>query len=282
VRRSPAILTAALAAALASAGTAGATTTYLSTEGGETLAGLSFQGGDVVRYDDTAPPPIVVFDEDAAFNPPPAEEIDAFELLLNGNMILSTTTSASIGGYAFDSGDLIEYDPISQTVTQTIFFGGSPGGLFGPGGGDIDAVAVLGNGDILLSTWDPETLDGLAFGVGDVVRWDGSNASIYAFGSDLFAGASVNLDAFDVLDDGRMLISFYETGNVVLGGVSYRNGDLILYDPTGGGSWSLWLSEDVFNAGDTANIDAVAVPEPNALGLLALGLVGLAVVGRRR
>jgi hypothetical protein len=279
VRRPLGILTAVLA--LASAGTAGATTTHLSTEGGETLAGVSLQGGDVVRYDDSGPTTTVVFDEIAAFDPPPAEEIDAFELLSNGNMILSTESPASIGGYSFDSGDLVEYDPFTQTVTQTIFFGGSPGGLFGPGGGDIDAVAVLPNGDILLSTWDPETLAGLPFGDGDVVRWDGSTASIYAQETDLFGGADVNLDAFAVLDDGRMLISHYETSNVILGGVTYRNGDLILYDPVIG-TWSLWFSEDLFNVGNTANIDAVAVPEPSAATLLALGLLGLAVAGRRR
>jgi hypothetical protein len=279
VRRPLAILIAALAA-LASAGTAGATTTWLSTDGGETLAGVSFQGGDVVRYDDSPPTATVVFDENAAFNPPPGEEIDAFELLPNGRMILSTDTDATIGGYGFDAGDLVEYDPLSQTVTQTIFFGGSgPGGLFGPGGGDIDAVAVLPNGDILLSTWDPETLGGLGFGDGDVVRWNGSTASLYASESTLFAGADVNLDAFDVLDDGRMVFSHFETVDVVLGGQTYTNGDLILFDGT---TWSLWMDESVFNAGNGANIDAVAVPEPSSAALLALGLVGLAFVGTGR
>ena len=273
-----AILAAALGAALASAGPAGAMTYYLSTEGGETLGGLSFTGGDVVRYED-APPPGTASDffEETSFTSGGSEEVDAFELLSNGHMILSTAGPATLGGVSFFNGDLVDYDPLNNLAIQ-IFDEGD----FGPGGGDIDAVAVRANGHLLISVVGSETLDGLGFGDGDVVDYDPltGDTTLFVSESTLFGTADVNLDALDILDDGRIVFSHAETIDVTVGGLTFQNGDLVLYDPTGL-TWTLLLDEDVFG-GNPANIDAVAIPEPNALSLFALGLAGLALASRHR
>ncbi len=280
MRRSLAILTAALGAALASAGTAGAGTIHLSTEGGATLAGVSFTGGDVVEYDDVALSVTVpdAFDE-SSFNPPPSEEIDAFELLPSGNMILSTRTNAILNGYAFGNGDLVEYDPVNDIVTQTIF----SEALFGPGGGNIDAVAVLPNGHILISTWDPETLPGVgSFRDGDVIEWDpiALTASPVLFFNEDWFGVDVNLDAFDVTSDGRIALSHHENADVTRGTLTFGNGDVVLYDINT--DTATILFDESWFAGGNENIDAIAVPEPSGSALLGLGLVGLAFAGRRR
>ena len=275
MRRRLAILTAALGAALASAGTAGATAFYLSTDAGApgTTMGtppLTFPNGSVARYDDATGTATVFFDE-ALLSP--SENVDAFELLPNGHMLLSTTNPATLGGQAFGNGDVVDWDPVN--LVAFILFDDS---LFTGGGStNTDAVAVLPNGNILLSTTGPQTLGGLSFLDGDVVEWDGTTASIF-FSETLF-GTDVNVDAFDVLDDGRVVLSTALTASLP-GAPNFDNGDLVLYDPALGTA-TIWLLESVF-ATAPEDIDAVAVPEPNALGLIALGLVGLAFVGGRR
>jgi hypothetical protein len=270
------ILAAALGAALA-AGPAGAATFHLSTEGGETLAGLSFTGGDVVEYDDSPPGSATTVFLESSFGGGSLEEVDAFELLPNGHMILSTTNPASLGGVNFGNGDLVEWDPVN--LVASIFFNDTA--FTGPGSTDTDAVAVLSNGHILLSTTGSQTLGGLAFGDGDVVEYEPLTGTTTLFLSEatLFGGADVDLDALDVFDDGRVALSHFENVDVTVGGLTFQNGDLVVYDPVGG-TWSLLLDESIFG-GAPANLDAIAVPEPHALGLLALGLTGLAFVRGR-
>jgi hypothetical protein len=279
MRRRLAILAAAIGAALASAGTAGATALYISTDSGAPGATLgtpplTFTNGSVARYEDSTDTATLFFDEATFFGG--SENVDAFELLPNGHMILSTTDPATLGGLGFGNGDLVDYDPVSDIAT--LLFDDA---LFEAAGStDTDAVAVLPNGHILISTTGPQTLGGLGFRDGDVVEYDIlTGTTTLFFSEDLFGGTDVEVDAFDVTDDGRIVLSTFENG-VTLGGLTFRNGDLALYDPVAGTA-TLFFSEDLFSSGNE-DIDAVAVPEPSASALLALGLVGLAFVGGRR
>jgi hypothetical protein len=261
---------AVLGGALVSGGTAGAVTIDLSTAGSApTLGGLTFRNGDVVRYDTLTDTSTLLFDEDAFTSGP--EDVDAFELLANGHMIISALSTATLGGLTFSRGSLAEYDPVSGTAT--LFFDEA---LFGAPA-NVDGVAVLPSGNLVLSTDASQTLGGLAFRDGDLVEYDpiAGTATLF-FSEDLFGGDE-NVDAVDVLPDGRIVLS--TAANATLGGLSFRNGDLALYDP-GTGTATLFFSEDNFSASE--DVDAVAVPEPAAATLLALGLVGLAAAGGRR
>ena len=279
-------LTVLSCAALASAGTAGATDFYLSHDSaapGATLGTppLTFTNGTVARYDDATGTATPFFDEATFVGG--SENIDAFELLPNGHMILSTTDPATLPGtlgpLPFGNGDLVDWDPVNSLAT--LLFNDS---LFELAGStNTDAVAVLPNGHLLISTTESQRLGGLDFFDGDVVEYDPLNpgATSKFFSETLFGGADVDIDAFDVLEDGRIVLSTFENG-VSLGNLSsFQNGDLVLYDPVGLTA-IVWFSESLFTSGNE-DIDAVAVvPEPNALTLLALGLVGLAFVGGRR
>jgi len=64
------------------------------------------------------------------------EDIDAVHILESGNIILSTEGSATLGGLSFADGDLIEYNPITDTAT--LYFDES---LFG-NNANIDGVYV--------------------------------------------------------------------------------------------------------------------------------------------
>jgi len=272
-------LTVLTCAALASAGAAGAADFYISHDSaapGATLGTppLTFSNGSVARYDDTTGSATLFFDEATFFGG--SENVDAFELLPNGHMILSTTDPATLGSLSFGNGDLVEWDPVNSVAT--LLFNDSNFELVGST--DTDAVAVLPNGNLLISTTGSQRLGGLDFLDGDVVEYDPLTGGTTLFFSEtLFGGADVDIDAFDVLEDGRIVLSTFENG-VTLGSLTFLNGDLVLYDPVGGLA-TLWFSESEFSANE--DIDAVAaVPEPNALTLLALGLVGLAFVGGRR
>jgi hypothetical protein len=280
------LLSAAFGAALASAGTAGAATFYLSTQGGNTLDGLSFRGGDIVQYDDSPPGTAALFfDEDDFDVPGPGPEVDAFELLDDGRMLFSTNSVATLGSNSIDivNGDIVEYDPATDLATlifdeQTNFQGQA----------DVDAVAILPNGNILFSTVDDADLDlgpgpGLGILDGDVIEWDpltNSFVGVYLSETAFFGGVDVDIDAFDVTPDGASYALSLENDANVLG-LTVLDGDLVRYD-IDTDTAIVWLSESLFTGAATSPLDAVAVPEPGAPTLFALGLLGLALAGRRR
>ncbi|MCI0635191.1 MAG: PEP-CTERM sorting domain-containing protein [Actinobacteria bacterium] len=277
MRRRLAILTAALAAALASAGTAGATTFYLSTLGGPVVPGLPFsRGGDIVKYDDSSGAATVFFNEDIFAVPGPGPEVDAFELLTNGHMLFSTLSQGSLGTPCpspdcFDNGDIVDYDPVSALATKIFDESNNFNGQ-----ANIDAVAMLPSGNILFSTQDNEqlTVGNIGISDGDVVEWNPVTNTFVR----IYFTLSADIDAFDVTDDGRY--AFSTAANASIAGLPFTDSDLVLYDPVGGTAF-IWISERVFGDPNGSPLDAVAVPEPSALGLLALGLVGVAFVGRR-
>ncbi len=70
------------------------------------------------------------------------------------SLILSTVSTATLGGLTFGDDDLVEYDPGSDTAT--LFFDG----LFA-GNEDINALHVLSDGHIILSTTSGATIGGM-------------------------------------------------------------------------------------------------------------------------
>jgi len=272
-------VTIALAAALLSGGAAEAVTVEISTFSGETIGipPVTYRNGDIVRYDTVTEAAAVVFSEDLFTGP---EDIDAWEVLPNGHVLLSTLAAATLGtnSLTFQNGSVAEYDP--STGIASLYFDEN---LFlDPASADIDAVSVHPtNGNLLFSTRTAASLAGLAFNDGDIVMWDGAVASIF-FAETAFSAGDVNVDALDLGSDGRFLLSMVD--DVTLDGVPYMNGDLILFDPATGTA-SLVFPESRF--GSAADIDAVAyaiapVPEPGTASLLGLGLAGLVAIGRKR
>ncbi|MBW1688685.1 MAG: PEP-CTERM sorting domain-containing protein [Deltaproteobacteria bacterium] len=151
----------------------------LSTGSDATLGGLSFRDGDIVQYNLLTDTATLFFDEDlfSADN-----DVDGVSLLPNGNIVLSTVVDATLGGLTFRDGDLVEYNPVLDTATlfldEDLFTGST----------DIDAVSVLPNGDIVLSTTQTVTLGGLSFRNGDLARYDPvlDTATLF-FSEDLFS-----------------------------------------------------------------------------------------------
>ena len=221
----------------------------LSTNATETLGGLSFYDGDIAEYDPATDTATLYFGENLFGG---NENIDALHVLASGNIILSTsnTKSSLLGGLSFGNGDLIEYNP--TTGSGTLFFSE---GLFGSDE-DIDAVHILTNGNIILSTIDGATLGGLSFGDGDLIEYNPTTdtATLY-FDESLFS-ADEDIDAVHILESGNIVLS--TCGAATLGGLSFGDGDLIEYNPTTD-SATLFFDEGLFSADE--NIDAVHILE---------------------
>lgn len=157
----------------------------LSTFANATLGGLGFVGSDLVEYNPTTDTATLFFDGDLFSQ---NENIDAAHIFDNGNIILSTVGSATLGGLSFSADDLIEYNP--TTDTATLFFDGS---LFS-GTENIDAAHVLSSGNIVLSTLESASLGGLSFTCGDLVEYNPTTdiATLYFDEDNFTGGANIN------------------------------------------------------------------------------------------
>ena len=270
LKKSIMILGAALILVAAIAGPVNATI-ILSTDATETLGGLSFYDGDAAEYDPATDTATLYFDENLFGG---NENIDALHVLASGNIILSTsnTKSSLLGGLSFGNGDLIEYNP--TTGSGTLFFSE---GLFGSDE-DIDAVHILTNGNIILSTIDGATLGGFSFGDGDLIEYNPTTDTATLFFDESLFSADEDIDAVHILESGNIVLS--TGGAATLGGLSFGDGDLIEYNSTTY-SATLYFAEGLFS--NNANIDGVYVtpmPEPATIALLGLGC--LVLIRRRR
>ena len=155
----------------------------LSTIGTETLGGTTFDNEDLVDYDPIADIATVLFDGSAAFTAG-STDVSAVHVTANRHLVLSNEYAATLGGLSFEPNDLIDYDPVTDTAT--LLLDGDAVGLLGR----IDAVHLLDDGHLVLSTNAPASLGGLSFTEGDLVEYDpvGDTASLFLDGA-LFTAA---------------------------------------------------------------------------------------------
>jgi hypothetical protein len=252
----------------------------ISTDDTETLGGLAFEDGSLVKY---YLPPVnsaVSFIDEDWFGFTNDEDIDAFDILDNGHIILSTETDAEISGLKFRNGDLIDvdYDPIARKVNSVNLFFSED--LFNADE-NIDAVDVLANGHIILSTeWDSK-LGGCLLDEGDLAEYDPMTglARLFFDQDQHFTSYYPYVDAVQVLANGHIVLSTEHTETI--GGLDIRDGDLVDYDPINKTA-SILLNKNWFTSPHGwTNIDAVyVVPEPSMVLLLGLG--SLALLRQRR
>jgi MSHA biogenesis protein MshQ len=229
----------------------------ISTTGTATLAGVNIADEDLVRYEPATDTASIIFDGSTLFSSD--EDVDAAHILPNGHLILSTNGNATLGGLSFEDGDLVDYDPVTDTAV--LFFDED---LFS-GDEEVDAVYVRANGNIVLSTDSNATLGGLSFSDGDLVEYNpGTNTATLLFSENLFTSGNEDIDAVHILDDGDIVLS--TDSNATLGGLSFGPDDLVRYDP-GSDAAVLVFEGDLRFSNTSEVIDAVT------FGLLAQGAV---------
>ncbi len=235
----------------------------LSTETNATLNGASFQDGDLVFHSDDGSNSNVIFNEN---NFAANEDIDALHLQADGSIVFSTRSAASLNGTSFRNGDIVRFNP--NTGAVSVIFSES---LFN-NNENIDAVSFDNQGNILFSTSGFANLNGTAIRNGDIVSFDPLTGNVeIIFSEDLFAD-NENIDAIHFLENGNLLLS--TTGNAVLAGLAFSDGDIVEFNPTTG---EATLFFDEANFGSNEDIDAifVRVPVTNSALLMTIGLLAL-------
>jgi hypothetical protein len=176
--------------------------------------------------------------------------VDAFHILSNGHILLSTSGLAWLAGVGYiTSQDIVEFTPTSlgrnsTTGTFAMYFDGSDVGL-STSGENIDGVSVLSDGRVLISTTDRNTVPGLAtMEDEDIIAFAptslGANTagswSLYFDGSDvgLSSSSTEDIDAIFVTGDGILYLS--TIGNFSVPGISGAKEDVVGFRPTTLGS----------------------------------------------
>lgn len=154
----------------------------------------------------------------AGFAPPPPEPTVAISLKTNG----------TAAGLAYADEDVLVDEP-GQALTR--LFIGADHGL---GKKDINALAILDDGSLLISVDGPVKnlpgLSGIKIDDSDIVRYIPATGQFewYFDGSDVgLTTAAEDIDAIALLPDDRLLLS--TTGNVKVVGVSGQDEDVLVF-----------------------------------------------------
>ncbi len=192
-----------------------------------------------------------------------------FSLSVKGEtapIIVSPNKTTILGGLMVHRSDMVEY--YADTDTAKLIFDGDN---FDPvyegkkGRENIDAYADNlgvdedGFAHLLLSTTNKAKLGGVTFKKGDLVEVAYDYVTNTVIGAELFFNGALfskkgtDIDAVWYLPDTEEIV-FSTKKKSKLGGLRFRNGDLVQYNPATGMA-SLLFSQDMFLG--NANIDAV-------------------------
>ena len=141
-------------------------------------------------------------------------DIAGFDLLPNGNYLLSTKVDTIIDGQTFEVGSIVEINPV--TNASSVFFSASNFFTIEEGGrrpkGNIDAVHLLANGNLLLSTTNAaeigtSTEDAVELLQNGVYEYNSTTGSVTTFlDPSVFENNSADVKAFSVLSPISVLL----------------------------------------------------------------------------
>ncbi len=273
-----------------------AVTLYFGLTIGNTINGVNYDVNDIVKYNTVSNTASVFFDGDTIFNPQVNKvKIDAFDILSNGDFLISTDRNASIGALSFQNEDLVRID--HTTHAASLFFDGSA--VF-KASVDLEAIDVLPSGHLVFAAGKGEIAkNSLKFQSRDLIEYDPvtGDASIFFKGADNFTGKKGTLTGVDVLDDGRLVLIVGDAGREAnIGGLKVGRRDIFIYDPVKKTAVELLNGDDIFQRtshGHDQGFSLVdveqtppppppAIPEPMSASLFGLGLGVAGFRGARR
>jgi hypothetical protein len=207
---------------------------------------------------------------------PDGVDADALQQELGGRTLFSTDVTLELPGPVVATpDDVVRWNGFDYALE----FDGLAHGV--PDGANLDAVARLPSGELLLSFDVGVTLGGVRADDEDLLRFDGASFTLYFDGSAQGVDADLDLDGAAYAGEGRIGVSFDGAGS--LGGVTFQDEDVITLLPGGGGPVQLFFDASAAHTGwADADLDAVAIPEPGAPAGLAAGAALLAGLARQR
>ncbi|MCA9998903.1 MAG: right-handed parallel beta-helix repeat-containing protein, partial [Anaerolineales bacterium] len=167
-------------------------------------------------------------------------------------LLVSSSDGGQVGEVAYEDEDVLAFD--LTTGQWSLFFDGSDVGL----NGDVDGVALLPGGNLLLSLDRATTVPGLgrvddsdliAFMPLTLGEETSGTFAWYFDGSDVgLTRSDEDVDGVALLADGRLLLS--TTGDVSVDGVRGKDEDLLLFSPTSLGEVTNGRFELYFDGSD--------------------------------
>jgi hypothetical protein len=203
--------------------------------------------------------------------------IDAFALLPGNKIAMSFTAAGNVPGVA---GTVDESDVVLFTATSlgdatagafTMYFDGSDVGL-SVNAENIDALDILPNGHLLISTTGSASVTGASAAAEDVLEFTptalgpttAGSWALYFDGSDVaLSASSENVDALAVAVSGKVTLS--TTGNFAVSGLSGTDEDAFGFNPSSLGGTT------------TGTYDAALMFDGSAFGLSANDVGGIDV-----
>jgi hypothetical protein len=206
---------------------------------------------------------------------PDGADVDAFDHELGRPQRFSLDVTATLpGGLVATPDDVVRV----AVGVFSLDFDGAAHGV--PAGVNLDAVARLPDGSLLLSFDVAVSLGGVRADDEDLLRFAGGVFSLYFDASSNGVAPELDLDAAAFAGEGRIAVSFDGAGT--LGGVAFHDEDVLTLEP-GEGAVKLFFDASAEHTGwEDGDLDAVAIPEPSALAGLASCIALLAGLSRRR
>ena len=196
-------------------------------------------------------------------------------------LYLGSSSSGTAGGISFADEDILIKN--MATGAWAMFFDGSDVGL---SSADVDAFELMADASLLMSFGTDFTLTGFsAVDDSDILRFTPTSTgdttagtwSWYFDGSDVgLSGSAEDVDAFDLLADGRLLVSTADSVSVT--GVSGADEDLLAFTPTAlgattSGTWAMYFDGSDVGLSSTSNEDV------NGVWVDAAGKIYLTTLG---
>jgi myo-inositol-hexaphosphate 3-phosphohydrolase/PKD repeat protein len=219
---------------------------YFSLANNGTVGGLPAANEDIVAFDGTGFS--LYFDgSDVAIS---AFTLDAFSVISSTEILMSFTTDGSVPVVGIvDDSDVLKFTATSLGATTagsfTLYFDASDVGLTNSNE-DVDAVELLADGRLLMSTTGQFTVPGVSGEDEDLVAFRPTSLGpttagtweLYFDGSDVgLTSGDEDVDAAAVQADGRIYLS--TVGAFAANGVSGQDEDVFVFTPSSLGPTTL-------------------------------------------
>ena len=245
---------------------------YLSLDGSATLPGasgsLSVSDEDILGFDGTNYS--LFFDgSDVGLS---GQDVDGFAIVSANTVLLSFRSSFTLSGVgSISDSDVVQFTGTLGDATSgtfSLYFDASDVGLT-TSGEDVDAVELLLDGSLVVSTTDNFSVPGVSGADEDLVRCVGTFGptttctwSMYLDGSDIDL-SSEDVDAAAVASNGDIYLS--TEGSFSVTGASGADEDVFVFTPsslgsTTSGTYAATLFFKGSDVGVTGDVDALDLP----------------------